>query len=234
MTEQQDGTTVELEFSVEDEGCFFVAASERADCRIVGRETIQRTDGNRLEFFRVREASPERLLRVADEYASVRGARVVEQSEDEHLLAAVVTGRCVAATLADTVAVIKRAEATDGVATIVADVPPYGDVRNVVETFTDRHPDSHLVAKHTFSDGLPAVAENERSARLEAGLTDRQRQAVTTAVQFGYFSWPRESTAAECADVLDVSQPTFSQHLWTGVEKLLTTMFDADSRATAQ
>jgi predicted DNA binding protein len=236
MTEQQvqDGATAELEFSVEDEGCFFVAASERAACRIVGQRTIQRTDGNRLEFFRIRGASPERLLDVADEYGSVTGAQVVERSDDEHLLAVVVAGRCVAATLADTAAVIKRAEATGGDATVVADVPPYGDVRHVVETFTERHPDSSLVSKHTLDEGLPAVAESEQSARLEAELTDKQRQAIATAVQFGYLSWPRESTATECADALDVSQPTFSQHLWTGVEKLLSRMFDEGGRAAAQ
>ncbi|WP_458205602.1 bacterio-opsin activator domain-containing protein [Haladaptatus sp. NG-SE-30] len=218
--------TVELEFSLHDQRCFFVAASDRAECELVGEEALHRTDGNVLEYFSVRGASPETVLDIAEELPTANHGRTVTRRQDEDLMEFVVTGPCVAATLADTEAVIKRARAVDGRATVVADVPPHGTVREVVETFETKHPDSSLVAKRTLGESVPALSDGEQTAHLLEDLTEKQRAAVETAVQCGYLAWPRESTATECAEVLGVSQPTFSQHLWTGVEKLSTAMFD--------
>ncbi|WP_458188211.1 bacterio-opsin activator domain-containing protein [Haladaptatus sp. NG-WS-4] len=218
--------TVELEFSLHDQRCFFVAASKRAECELVGEEAIHRTDGNVLEFFSVRGASPETVLDVADELPTANQGRMVTQRQEANLMEFVVTGPCVAATLADTEAVLKRAHAENGQATVVADVPPHGTVREVVETFETHHPDSSLVAKRTLDKSVPALSDGERTAHLWANLTEKQRTAVETAVRCGYLSWPRESTATECAEALDVSQPTFSQHLWTGLEKVFAAMLD--------
>ncbi len=226
MVPQQRDETVELEFSLRDEDCFFVAASDRVGCELVGKKTIRRTDGNLLEFFDVRGADSETLLDVADDLSMVRDGRIVRERQDRTLMAFVVVGACVAATLADTDAVLKAARAEDGHGTVVADVPSYGTVREVIEEFEAAHDGTELVAKRTLGRTVPAVGRREQSAFLLSTLTEKQHRSLEIAVRFGYLSWPRESTASECANALGVSQPTFSQHLWTGLEKLFGTMFD--------
>ncbi|WP_044958497.1 helix-turn-helix domain-containing protein, partial [Halarchaeum acidiphilum] len=52
-------------------------------------------------------------------------------------------------------------------------------------------------------------------------LTDRQRAAFEAAYYGGYFEWPRDSTAEELANAMDVSAPTFHQHLRAAERKLL-------------
>lgn len=223
------GETVELEFSLRDESCFFVSASKQAGCELVGEKAIRRSDGNILEFFDVRATRPEILLDTVDSISTARDARIVRERPDSTLMSFVVTGPCVTTTLADTDAVLKRARAEKGHAVVIADVPPYGTVRQVVETFEEKHASADLVAKRSLGRSIPAIADREQTAYLLSNLTEKQIRAVETAVRFGYLSWPRESTAADCASALGVSQPTFSQHLWTGLEKLLGTMFDGNA-----
>jgi predicted DNA binding protein len=230
MTRQQPPQTgaVELVFSFRDERCFFIAASERAGCEFVGERAVHRSDGNMLEFFTVRGAPPETVLDIAADLPSVQDARVVSEHADSALMEFVVTGPCVAATLASTDAVIREVRATDGEARVVADVSPHGDVREVVDRVFERHGDVRLLSKRTLGDTLPGLSNTAQNAHLTADLTEKQLTAVEVATREGYLSWPRESTAAECAAVMDVSQPTFSQHLWTGLEKLLLSLFESD------
>ena len=92
-----------------------------------------------------------------------------------------------------------------GHARVVAEAPAEADLRSVVEAFTDAT-GAELVAKR--SRGGPA--ERESASR---SLTDKQREALRTAEAMGYFDWPREHTAEEVADRLDVASATFHYHL---------------------
>ncbi len=237
MTHHQppQAEAVELVFSLRDERCFFVVASERAGCEFVRERAVHRSDGNMLEFFTVRGAASETVLDIVADLPSVLDSRVVSDHGDAALMEFVVTEPCIAATLATTDAVIRDIRAEDGEARVVADVSPHGDVREVVNRVFERHDDAHLLSKRTLGDTLPALSNTAQNEHLTADLTDKQLTAVEVATREGYLSWPRESTAAECAVVMDVSQPTFSQHLWTGLEKLLRALFgpnEGESRGT--
>jgi len=63
-----------------------------------------------------------------------------------------------------------------------------------------------------------------------ADLTDRQQEALEAAYRAGYFSWPRDSTAEEVADTLDIAAPTLHSHLRKAEERLLADLFDATPR----
>jgi predicted DNA binding protein len=54
----------------------------------------------------------------------------------------------------------------------------------------------------------------------EFGLAERQRDALITALEPGYFVVPREATTAELADELDVSPRAISQRLRRGIRNL--------------
>lgn len=219
-TESGERST-ELELGVRDRGCFFVAASAAGDCRVELEELVGRSDGRLLEFFTVHGTTPERVRELSAEAPAIDEARLLRSDGDHHLFGFVVSGPCVTVTLADAGAVTRSVTAAHGEGRVVADVPAHVDVRSVVETFRERHADSELVARRQRDRPVGAG----ESGLLDL-LTARQREVLRTAYLAGYFEWPRESDAATCAAALDISQPTFSQHLRTGQRRLFGALFD--------
>lgn len=61
---------------------------------------------------------------------------------------------------------------------------------------------------------------DDRSGPLD-GLTDRQRTVLSAAFHQGYFETPREASATAVAESLDISHPTFLEHLRLAQDKLL-------------
>ncbi|WP_136591543.1 bacterio-opsin activator domain-containing protein [Salinigranum halophilum] len=222
--------SVEIELSVLDESCFFVAASARAGCVFELEDVVHKTDGKLIEFFTVREAEPDVVVETAVESPGLTEARVVSHDEETALLQFVVDGPCIVSTLADVGAITQSAIAAHGEARVVATVPPHVDVRTVVERFVARHPGSELVARRQNNQ---AVFQTQRTYRADLldRLTDRQQETLKTAFLSGYFDWPRESSAADCAAALDISQPTFSQHLRAAQQRLAAALFDEVSKS---
>ena len=54
-----------------------------------------------------------------------------------------------------------------------------------------------------------------------AELSERQREVFKLAQQRGYYSWPREMSASELADEVDISKTTLLEHLRKAEVKLL-------------
>lgn len=227
MSTEERESTVELTFEVRDDRAFFVAASEALSCRVVGEEAIHRRDGDYLEYFTV-EAPADEALAFARSRPDVEHARVVRSDEGECLLELVLDGAgCVAGTLANTHALVSEAYAEDGVGIVVAEAPEHADERAIVEELRDHHEATSLLSKrHREERGLGPVTGWSGAERYLSRLTAKQRDAVRAAVRGGYLAWPRRSTASECAEALGVSQPTFSQHLYRGLEILLAALFE--------
>lgn len=203
----------ELELQVTDQECFFVWASEEASCRLTLEHLIHRSDGALLEFFAVEGADPHYVVEMADDVSGIAEARIVRESPDGGLVEFVVSGPCVTATLADAGAVTREVMASEGTGHVVASVPAHADVRTVVERFQAQHGGSELLASREGVQPVPIGTELGLKETLAGRLTDRQVEVLRTAHLRGYFEWPRESTAEECAEALGITQPTFSQHM---------------------
>jgi predicted DNA binding protein len=52
-------------------------------------------------------------------------------------------------------------------------------------------------------------------------LTDRQLDVVVTALEEGYYDWPRSVATRELTDMLDISRATLQEHLRKAERKLL-------------
>jgi predicted DNA binding protein len=57
-------------------------------------------------------------------------------------------------------------------------------------------------------------------------MTDRQQEALEAAFRAGYYDWPRESTAEEVADSLDIASPTLHGHLRKAENQMLRSFFE--------
>ena len=70
--------------------------------------------------------------------------------------------------------------------------------------------------------------ETDRPVVLDrAKLTSRQREVLTQAHKMGYFEHPRDATAGDVADALDISTSTFTEHLAAAQRKLLDDLLDS-------
>ncbi len=78
-------------------------------------------------------------------------------------------------------------------------------------------------------DRLTRTGDGDRSDPIvvdRATLTDRQREVLRTAHRMGYFSYPREASAAEVADAIGIARSTFSEHLAAAHQQVIGDVVD--------
>lgn len=211
---------VEVEFRVSDRDLFFVDASALTGASISLAELFPRADGLLLEYFTIEGVPPDQVVEVVRDASAIDEARLVRAVEESSLFEFVVSGPCIAGTLAEVGATARDVEAVDGVGRVVTDVPPHVGVRDVVESVCERH-DAEFVARREHERSAPEFMGKAFRTGVIDRLTERQLESLRTALAAGYYRWPREATAEECADVLGISQPTFTQHLRAAEEKVL-------------
>ena len=218
-------TVLELTFETSDATAFPVRLTDALDCHVELDSTVT-TDDALLIYVDVDGSTPHDVADVTGDVEGIEDTRVVETREDGCTLGFVVTGSSPAYTLTDHGATVRAASASGGELRIVADVPTGTDVRPLADGLRRSFPDASLVAKREV-DRDP---DSETSFRddVEGRLTDRQRATLKAAYHGGYFDWPREITAEELADAMDVSSPTLHNHLRKGQRALLDGLFDGD------
>lgn len=62
--------------------------------------------------------------------------------------------------------------------------------------------------------------------RIHNHLTPRQSECLLTALDEGYYNWPRKKSADDVAEELPISGPTFLEHLRKGEQKVITTILE--------
>jgi len=102
---------------------------------------------------------------------------------------------------------------------IVDDVPT---LRDIVD---DLNSEGETVKLRRLLEGT--TSETDRPVVLDrAKLTSRQREVLSHAHEMGYFEHPRDATAGDVADALDISTSTFTEHLAAAQRKLLDDLLD--------
>ncbi|WP_247729962.1 PAS domain S-box protein [Halovivax limisalsi] len=120
--------------------------------------------------------------------------------------------------LRDVGGTIRALSATPDRVRVRVRVPHGTDVRALVEAYRRRYASVDLRARReteSDDDGPSLVG----TAALDR-LTDRQREAFLLAYHAGYFESPRQMTGGELADLMDVSSPTFHDHLRSAQARL--------------
>jgi len=229
--EQATGSTTahEVEFKIENADCFFIRASEELSCQLSLERLIRQSDGDLLEFFAVENADPEKVVAYATEAPSITEARPLATGNDSGVVEVVVSESCVTTTLADVGAVTETVAASDGVGQVVAEVPAHVDVRTVVEEFVSEHSGAEFRASRPGANSVPVRTSQGFKGALAGQLTEKQLEVFRTAHFSGYFEWPRSSTAEECAEMLGIAQPTFSQHMRTVQRTIADCLFEGMS-----
>lgn len=225
-TEQllHSGATTELEFRVTGDDCFLGRLSAAT-----GPVTLRWTmpeDGGLRHFLEV-EGAAESVVAAA-EAAGAEDVGVVSErdgGEDDPAITILEArpASSVADRLGDAGAVVQSGSAEGGVAEFTARLAGRTDTRTVVETFQDEF-DAGLTAKRRIDEPVE-TARDLRQAATER-LTDRQSDVLRTAYLMGYYEWPRDHTAEDVADRMDITSATLHYHLRAAQRNFLELFFD--------
>jgi PAS domain S-box-containing protein len=212
---------VELEFAVEGDLPFEgVAATLDCDLELDGYVA----SGERwVLYLDVDGASPDAVAGALAERSRVARAGVVG-GPDGGRVEVTVTESSLLGTVTAVGGTLPEALVTPSGGRLVVEAPAEADVRVVADHVRDTYGGADLVARRERDREVTTVG---RPGGLLDELTERQREALEVAYRSGYFAWPRESTAEEVADALDLAPATLHGHLRKAEERLLERLFEA-------
>lgn len=172
----------------------------------------------------VRNAVRSRRLLFA-EHPAVERAGVVRAEDGSGRIEVVVGPPSMIHAVSHAGAAVRSAVAdADGVR-LTPDAPVGADVRDLVEAVTDDYPGASLVSQRDRDREATAAG---RPDGMLGALTDRQREALEAAYRAGYFDWPRDSTATEVAESLDLASATLHGHLRKAQASIFAALFDGE------
>jgi len=113
----------------------------------------------------------------------------------------------------------------DGDVRLTVHLAPTADARQVIDAVEGAYPSAEMLRRRQVT----RVREETQPlpGRLLDELTERQQAAVDAAYHSGFFEWPRDTSGEEVAASLDVSPPTFHQHLRKAERKLFESLLSA-------
>jgi predicted DNA binding protein/PAS domain-containing protein len=208
-------TRVELDLASTDEDGLLVtlAAETGAEWTLEG---IVPAEGRKLVLYLATTAETE-ASRI-DDHPGVTDVRRID-SEGETTLEVTATGGTLAHPLIEAGANVRTATADAGRCRLVAEITSDSNLRTVLERTKESFPETELLAKRDIDPtGETALPDDVR-------MTDRQQEALEAAYRAGYFEWPRESSAEEVAESLDISAATLHGHLRKAEGRLVDTFF---------
>lgn len=216
-------TVVELEFDVLDTEDLFVSLSTETGARIELKGFVPAADRELTCYLEVSGTTAQKFLDAAAKRSGVRIARAISDSADPRLCELRIADSSVVLPLIDAGSNIESMWVDEGKGHLTVTVAPDIDVRTVVEAVQNKFDDIELTAKRQTERDIQSTGDFRQS--LEDRLTDRQYSVLEAAYSAGYFDWPRESTAKELANSLDLAPPTLHEHLRGALKELNETFF---------
>ncbi|MFB6171296.1 MAG: PAS domain S-box protein [Haloarculaceae archaeon] len=218
---------VELEFEIDPAEIPSVEVIAEAGRKCALEGIVPAADGTFRAFFTIWGASPDVVDRL-ERSPCVRECELVADREAAVLVECTVTPDNFLAWLLDHAAVPNSLSIQDG-ASVTVQIPRSADVRNFVELLQEAYPGTRLVARRERERTVQT--RQSFQSELEDRLTPRQQEILRTAYFSGYFDTPRKRTGQDIAASVGITQPTFSDHLRSGLRKLLGMLYDEESDA---
>ncbi len=74
---------------------------------------------------------------------------------------------------------------------------------------------------------LKSVKDHDEFEKTrDVGLTDRQREIISTAFDLGYYDTPKKIGSEKLAEIFEISQPTLLEHLRKSEKKIMKNFFE--------
>lgn len=226
VTETKQGIlaedVTELELDIATPNTFLNAVAALAESDVKYRETTPDSDGSTRVLFELSDPPVEEILALESEFVAITSLTHLERG-DQHTFRATLNSKTVAGTLLKSGGIPQRVVASSDRTQAVVRLPKQQSVRTFLERVQETYPETELRSKR---ERRQTDAHDPMQFALDTELTDRQREVLVTAYESGFFQSPRETTGAELADLLDVSQPTVTHHLREAQRRLFQELFD--------
>ena len=217
---------VELEFTVRDDDLLFNRLSAQTDATYELTGSVHESDGSVRLYVAASGADAEEIESVLDGDDGVAAANVIADHDGDVLFEAVVDDSLVEL-LADHGAVTRSVAAEGGLVRYTIELPYEAEAREVFELVSDRYRGTDLVGYHEHE--RPVRTRQEFREAVTDRFTDRQETAIRTAYLGGFFEWPRDVDGDDLAGSMDISRPTYHQHLRAAQRKVFDELFDPHS-----
>jgi len=210
-------THVEVDIESQDDGSLLVALADATDDDWTLDGLVPASDGDLVAYL-----STDTDGAAADSVSSHRGVSDVRSvaTDGGTTLEVRASDGLLAHPLVETGANVRDAVASDGRCRLTVELAPDANVRAVMDRVREEFPGTELVARRE--------AEPTEQTMLpdDGDMTERQREALEAAFRAGYYDWPRESTAEEVADSLDIASATLHGHLRKAENQMLRSLFE--------
>ena len=214
---------IELEFTVSDRDLLVSRVSASTGATLTSAGAVTQDDGSIRLYLTAEEADSDAVLDALETDDSVDSVTLVAEHEGSSLFDVTVS-ETLLARLVDHGAVPRAVSGENGVARYTIELPFEADAREVFNLVEDNYDGTDLVGYHEHE--RPVQTQQEFRASLADRFTDRQETALRTAFLGGFFEWPREVDGDELANAMDISRPTYHQHLRVAQQKVFEELFD--------
>jgi predicted DNA binding protein len=193
-----------VEFSVAGNDCPVVEATNDHDVVVDETPPAHRDDGRTLLHFHA-EGEVGDYVGELDDEADIDYLQVAESTDVAQCRCLLHDG-CVLRELTTAGFMPHEIRIVDGVERFRGSVVGRDILREVIQTAQELgNVNLERVAEVTGGE----LAGNELDTTIESSLTKQQREALVAALENGYFSVPRDTTATEVADQLGISKSSF-------------------------
>lgn len=218
--ELMSNQTTELTLSLSNNCLPSIALSRQLDCTLRVQRVVPRSEQPVVISYAVEGAAPKRAVSVARDLRGVEDARVVDDDSIQ-----LTQSICLSELLAEYGCQLRTFESDETGARATISIPGVVDSNQVVAIIEESYPGTELLAKR----GDRTVSDSRSpETLLDEALTDRQREVLEAAFDAGYVAQPRKASGQQIATQLGITQPTFNQHFWTGLQRLLNLLLADD------
>ena len=217
---------VELEFTVRDDDLLFNRLSAQTEASYELTGSVHESDGSIRLYVAANGTDAETVESVLAGDDGVEAWSVIADHDGDVLFEAVVEDSLVEL-LADHGAVTRSVAAEGGLVRYTIELPYEAEAREVFELVSDRYRGTDLVGYHEHE--RPVRTRQEFREAVTDRFTDRQETAIRTAYLGGFFEWPRDVDGDDLAGSMDISRPTYHQHLRAAQRKVFDELFDPHS-----
>jgi len=212
---------LELAFESTDEDTYPLGIAAGHDCVLRWSGTVDIGE-EVLEYITVEGATPADVLGDLVDHPMVRDGRVIRTDGDGGVVELRAVNSYQSMLLDAGVRVIDVVADGERI-TVTVEAPADAEPRTILETLSEHADGFELVAKQE-QDYQPPTEVDPSMLRDE--LTDRQQEVLRSAYLAGYYEWPRDTTAEQLADQLDIASATLHQHLRRAERNLLDTLLE--------
>jgi PAS domain S-box-containing protein len=213
---------IELELAISDSELLFSRLSGEGG-HVESAGIDRRSEGGVELYLSATDVDPDAFLDRVRADPEVKSVTCIVAHDRECLLGVTIE-ESLLVTLTEYGAAVQAVTAENGTTRITVELPYEAEARDLFDLVAQQYPGTELLGYHERE--RPVETRQDFTASISDRLTDRQETALRTAYLGGFFDWPRGIDGNELAGAMDISRPTYHQHLRAAQAKVFAELFD--------